>query len=139
CDKDAIRHELERRDLRGDGENAHFDAAENERERAAEERNRQKRIKAAIDFWTHETVPVLPGAVVERYWLARGLSLPIPPTIRASRSWLRYPEGGTRPVMVALVEHAEHGPIAIHRTFLAIDGSQKASFRSPRLSLGPVG
>ncbi len=41
--------------------------------------------------------------------------------------------------MVALVEHVEHGPVAIHRTYLAIDGSGKASFRSPRLSLGPVG
>jgi len=41
--------------------------------------------------------------------------------------------------MIALVQHVEHGPVAIHRTWLAIDGSAKASFRSPRLSLGPVG
>jgi putative DNA primase/helicase len=41
--------------------------------------------------------------------------------------------------MVALVQHVNDGPVAIHRTYLAIDGSQKASFRDPRLSLGPVG
>lgn len=41
--------------------------------------------------------------------------------------------------MIALVEHSEFGPVAIHRTFLEIDGSCKATFRDPRLSLGPVG
>src|SRR5262249_22631427 len=39
----------------------------------------------------------------------------------------------------ALVEYVEHGPVAIHRTWLAIDGCQKASFRNPKMSLGPVG
>jgi putative DNA primase/helicase len=79
------------------------------------------------------------GTVTERYWVSRGLSLPIPMTVCASRGWLRHPEGGSRPCMVALVEHVEHGPVAIHRTFLAVDGSGKAAFRRPRLSLGPVG
>jgi putative DNA primase/helicase len=41
--------------------------------------------------------------------------------------------------MIALVQHVERGPVAIHRTWLAIDGSAKASFREPRRSLGPVG
>jgi putative DNA primase/helicase len=40
--------------------------------------------------------------------------------------------------MVALVEHVEHGPVAIHRTWLRADGAAKALFRKPRLSLGPV-
>ena len=113
------------------------DPAEIERQRQAEDRNRQRRIAAALDFWRHETVNPH-GTVVERYWTARGLNLPIPPTIRISRSWLRHPEGGTRPAMIALVQHAEHGSVAIHRTWLAVDGSAKASFRSPRLSLGPI-
>ena len=41
--------------------------------------------------------------------------------------------------MVALVEHVELGPVAIHRTWLQTDGAAKASFRNPRLSLGPIG
>ena len=69
--------------------------AEIERRRAAEERKRQQRIAEALDFWRHETLPVAPGTVVERYWLLAGLALPIPATIRASRSWLRHPEGGS--------------------------------------------
>ena len=44
------------------------DPAEIERQRAAEERNRQKRIAEALDFWRHETLPVAPGTVLERYW-----------------------------------------------------------------------
>jgi putative DNA primase/helicase len=47
--------------------------------------------------------------------------------------------GSARPAMVALAQHVELGPVAIHRTFLANDGSGKASFREPRLALGPIG
>ena len=115
------------------------DPVEIERRRAGEERNRQRRIAEARDFWRHETMPVRPGSIVWRYWTeARGLAPPVPPAIRASRSWLRHPEGGSRPVMVALVRHVEFGPVGIHRTWLAIDGSGKATFREPRLSLGPI-
>jgi hypothetical protein len=96
-----------------------------------------------LDLWRHETIPA-EGTVVEAYWRSRGLGeLPLPATIRAARSWLRHPEGGSRPAMVALVELCPQsqlclGPVGIHRTFLAIDGSGKASFRAPRLSLGPI-
>ena len=98
------------------------------------------RVRAeALDFWKHETADPH-GTAVERFWIARGLyELPMPPTIRASRSWLRHPEGGARPAMVALVQHVERGPVAIHRTWLTVDGSAKAFFREPRRSLGPVG
>ena len=114
------------------------DPAEIERRRAADQRDRNRRIAEALDFWQHETEALRPNSTVERYWTGRGLALPMPPTIRASRSWLRHPEGGSRPVMVALVKHVADGPFAIHRTWLAVDGSGKASFREPRRGLGPV-
>src|SRR5690349_20117891 len=92
------------------------------------------------DIWRSETVPVEPGTIVSRYWRARGLGDPlIPKTIRTSRSWLRHREGGSRPVMVAAVQHVAIGFVAIHQTCLQIDGAAKASFREPRSSLGPVG
>jgi len=142
CSRDDVRTELRRLGLldgRGEGTRYAPDPAEIERRRAAEERKRQRRIAEALYFWREETVDPS-RTVVERYWAIRGLGdLPIPPTIRASRSWLRHPEGGNRPAMVASVEHVEFGLVAIHRTFLAADGSCKAAFRSPRLSLGPVG
>src|SRR5262249_13616742 len=88
----------------------------------------------------HEAGPIVPGGAVWNYLQNRGLGeLPVPPTLRASRSWLWHPEGGRRPAMIALVEHVEHGPVGIHRTFLAVDGSGKATFHNPRRSLGPIG
>ena len=141
CDPRRVLAELRRLrllDRDGSGTRCTSDPAENERRCAAEERDRQRRICEALDFWRHETLPITPGTIVERYWLARDLALPVPPTIRASRSWLRHPEGGSRPVMVALVEHVAFGPVGIHRTWLAIDGSIKATFREPRRSLGSI-
>jgi putative DNA primase/helicase len=41
--------------------------------------------------------------------------------------------------MVAAVHHVDHGIVAVSRTFLAIDGSVKASLVPPRLFTGPVG
>ena len=141
CPRDVVVAELRRLGLLGEdsgGTVRASDPAEAERCRATAARERQRRIADALDFWRHETLPVAPGTIVERYWLARGLTLPVPSTIRASRSWLRHPEGGNRPVMVALVEHVAFGPVGIHRTWLAIDGSMRATFREPRRSLGPV-
>jgi putative DNA primase/helicase len=136
CPRKAVLEELHRLGLL-DGDGSGVSPIDVEQQRAAEKQHRERRIAAALDFWRNETL--LPaGTVVERYWGSRGLALPVPPKIRASRSWLRHPEG-VRPAMVALIEHIERGPVAVHRTFLAIDGSGKASFRSPRLSLGPVG
>ena len=71
CSRDDVLAELRRLGLlRDDGAAADApDPAEIARRRAAEERNRQKRIAEALDFWRHETLPVAPGTVVERYWL----------------------------------------------------------------------
>jgi putative DNA primase/helicase len=41
--------------------------------------------------------------------------------------------------MVALVEHAKHGPVAIHRTYLQAAGRGKAGIDPDRATLGPVG
>lgn len=138
CPSTDVRGELRRLGLLGADLDCVVDLAEAERMRAGDARRRQRRILDARYIWRDETLSPQ-GTVVDRYWEARGLDrLPIPPTIRASRSWLRHAEG-SRPAMVALVQHVEHGPVAIHRTWLAIDGSGKASFREPRLSLGPIG
>jgi hypothetical protein len=50
----------------------------------------------------------------------------------------RHPSGERRPQMVGLVEHVEHGAVGVSRTFLAIDGSCKATLDPPRLFTGPV-
>lgn len=141
CRREDVITELRRRGLLEDGAKtaAPADPAEITRQRAATDRGRRQRTADALDFWQHETTPA-EDTVVARYWAARGLAaLLIPRTIRASASWLHHPSGGHRPAMIALVEHVEQGPVAIHRTWLQIDGAAKASFSEPRMSLGPVG
>jgi putative DNA primase/helicase len=43
------------------------------------------------------------------------------------------------PAMVALVEHVERGPVAVHCTYLQPDGSGKANIEKPKAIFGPVG
>ena len=42
------------------------------------------------------------------------------------------------PAMVALVEHVERGPVAVHCTYLRPDGSGKADIEKPKAIFGPV-
>jgi len=44
----------------------------------------------------------------------------------------------TLPAMVALVEHVEHGPLAVHATYLKPDGSGTAAIEKPKAMFGPV-
>src|SRR4029077_20183056 len=79
--------------------------------REAQATKRRRRIKDALWLWENETQPAA-GTLVERYLNSRSLWLPVPNTIRMSRSWWRHQrEGGARPCMVGLVEHVDHGPI----------------------------
>ena len=142
CSRDDVLAELRRLGLLHDDGGAAADPPGSEeiaRRRAAEERDRQRRIADALNLWRHETADPRGPRSSGIGRSGASADLPIPPTIRASRSWLRHPEGGSRPTMIALVEHVEFGPVAIHRTWLQTDGAAKASFRYPRLSLGPIG
>ena len=78
------------------------------------------------------------GTVVETYLRTRGLELPIPPTLRFAN--LRHgPSGRDLPCMVAAVQLWPNvKPSAIHRTFLAPNGTCKANVSEPKLSYGPV-
>ena len=40
--------------------------------------------------------------------------------------------------MLAMVEHVEHGLVGVHRTWLAVDGSAKASLDPVRMSTGSI-
>jgi putative DNA primase/helicase len=41
--------------------------------------------------------------------------------------------------MVCAVEHAEHGFVGVHATYLAVDGSCKAAVKPVKRCIGPVG
>jgi hypothetical protein len=94
-----------------------------------------KRTEAALAIW--HGAQSAEGTPVEIYLRSRGLVIPIPPSIRF-HAGLRHPSGGVWPAMVALVTHGVEGnPIGIHRTFLARDGSAKASVDPAKMMLGP--
>jgi hypothetical protein len=74
---------------------------------------------------------------VPRYLQSRGITIDVPDTIRvAGMHW--HLSGEERPMMVGLVEHAELGPCGISCTYLAIDGSQKATLDPVRMFHGVV-
>ncbi len=81
----------------------------------------------------------IPGAgpIVETYLKTRGITVPVPPSLRFHPN-LKHPSGSYWPAMVALVTGGIDGAFrAVHRTFLARDGSGKALVEPQRMMLGP--
>ena len=97
--------------------------------------SRTSAARAALALW--QSAMAADGTLVETYLASRGLNLPVPNTLRF-HAGLKHPSGGIWPAMVALVtEGADGTPLAIHRTFLARDGSGKAPVDPQKMMLGP--
>ncbi len=97
---------------------------------------RARRQVAALRVWRGSEAA--PGTLADRYLIGRGLSgLARSPALRF-RGDTPHPEGGNLPAMIALVTDAADLPVAIHRTFLATDGSGKANAEPQKASLGPI-
>ena len=78
------------------------------------------------------------GTLVEIYLRSRGIVLPVPPTLRFLPLTKHSPSDQLLPAMIAAVTvWPERRPCAVHRTFLAADGSGKAPVDTPRMTLGP--
>ena len=93
------------------------------------------RTKIALAIW--RSAISADGTPVETYLQSRGLYLPPSPALRFHPG-LKHPSGGTWPAMVALVTRGSDGaPLAIHRTFLAVDGTGKAPVDPAKMMLGP--
>jgi putative DNA primase/helicase len=96
-----------------------------------------KRTEAALEIW-RSAAPAR-GTLAETYLLSRGLYLPASTILRFYYG-LKHPSGSRWPAMVSLVTRGSDGkPVAIHRTFLAIDGVGKAPVDKPKMMLGPCG
>jgi putative DNA primase/helicase len=99
------------------------------------EDNDVRRSKDALAIW--QSAMRAHGTVVETYLLSRGLYLAPSPALRFHVR-LKHPSGGTWPAMVAMVARgSDSAPLAIHRTFLARDGSSKAPVDPQKMMLGP--
>ena len=77
------------------------------------------------------------GSLVEVYLGARGITRPIPPSIRYAPALTHGPTGLQLPAMVAGIQSVASTLVAVHRTFLMLDGAQKAPVSSNRMMLGP--
>lgn len=112
-------------------------AEETQRRREAEEIDRQRRIALARDIW-EQTEPV-GDTLVAAYLGGRRILIDIPYVIRLHRGLWHKESGERRPAMIARVDNAVGGAsVAIHATYLAMDGSTKASLNPARKSFGPI-
>jgi hypothetical protein len=94
-----------------------------------------RRADAALAVWRASRSAE--GTPAETYLRSRGLTIPVPPSIRF-HAGLRHPSETVWPAMVALVTRGVDGkPVGIHRTFLGGDGSGKAPVEPAKMMLGP--
>jgi putative DNA primase/helicase len=93
----------------------------------------------ALSLWRRSTpaeATFAPRIVADYLRNARGYTGAIPNVLRQLLS-AKHPTGTYTPAMVALVEHVDNGPVAVHRTFLRADGSGKADLDPNKMTLGP--
>ena len=104
-------------------------AARRETERRAQA---AKRAKLAHRLWREARG--IEGTPAERYLRARGIRGTLPRALRYHPEAWHGPTAQRLPAMVAEVQGA--GLPAVHRTFVAADGSGKATVRPAKLMLG---
>jgi hypothetical protein len=93
------------------------------------------RMARALAVW-RETRPAT-GTIVETYLANRGLALPPLQYLRFPPA-CPHPSGANLPGMIGLVEHENHRPAAIHRTFISAEGSGKAAVEPDKAALVPL-
>jgi putative DNA primase/helicase len=135
CRRADILAELDRLGLLSDTAAEPEDPEIATRRQAKEEAWRRQRIAEARDF-IGECQPWAATNQIAQYLRSRGIDPDLLPATILWRGLTKHPEGGTRPLMVGVIEHVQLGIIGVTRTFIATDGSQKAAFHKPRLFLG---
>jgi hypothetical protein len=92
---------------------------------------------AAARLW--QIARPIEGTTAEQYFAARGLSGFTSPALRFLPDHRHAPSGTTWPVLLAAATNPITGRLqAIHRTYLARDGSAKAPVEPPKMTLGPT-
>ena len=136
CDWRDVREELRRRGLLSEG--AHYRPLRPPTSPVVNE-DRERNQGRAIAIWRASRAAT--GTLAEEYLRRRGITMALPPSIRFLDQHWHKESRRQWPTMVAGVQNAEGRLCAIHRTWLAIDGSGKAPVppNSEKKSLGPVG
>ena len=91
----------------------------------------------ALEIW--RAARPAPDTPVEDYLCHRGITIPVPPTLRYYPA-VRYERSGLcLPCMIAAVQAPDRKVTAIHRTWIRDDGKGKAGVSTPKMSLGSIG
>ena len=98
------------------------------------ERDEDNRKASALAIW-NSSIPAS-GTPVEIYLRSRGITLPIPDSIRFHNNLTHHPSSTAWPCMVALIVDVDGAPVAVHRTYLAYDGKGKAPVAPNKMTLG---
>ncbi len=104
---------------------------------AQDEREDRAHTEYARQMW-RKAVPA-PGTLVEVYLRSRGITIPVPPSLRYLAAAKYQPSGLILPAMVAAIQDRDGRITAIHRTYLRHDGRGKAGVAQPKMMLGPAG
>lgn len=110
-------------------------ALEEER-RIAERAFREKRMQQARRLW-NVSQPIA-GTPAERYLRARGITCPLPRTLRyVGDCW--HQDAKRSPALVSHVRNiGDRQSFAVHRTYVREDGQEKADLVPSKAMLGPV-
>ena len=102
--------------------------------KAEQKAEAEKRAGQAKRLWL-EAQPIA-GTLAETYMRGRGITAPLPATLRFHPECWHGPTARRLPAMVAAVQGA--GLPAVHRTWLRADGLGKADIDPPKAMLGAV-
>jgi len=135
CRRADVLAEIDRLGLLSDMPSEPLSPEKASQRQSTQDAHRRRRIAEARDF-LDQCLSWNATGQIARYIRSRGID---PALLTQSIMWhgmANHPEGGQRPLMVGVIEHVKLGIIGATRTFLAINGSQKATFHKPRLFLG---
>jgi putative DNA primase/helicase len=106
---------------------------------AAERRRREeaKTRQFILELW-REAQPIA-GSLGERYLRNRGISGPLPPSLRCHLGLKHTYTGLVIPALLGAVQNSDRQISGLHRTFLRGDGADKAPVSHPRMMLGKIG
>ena len=91
--------------------------------------------RMALKIWK-ESMPAA-NTPVATYMASRGLTIPLPASLRFHPVLKHFPSGKTYPGMIGLIAHGVNEThMAIQRTYLSRDGKGKAPIESNKMMLG---
>jgi phage/plasmid primase-like uncharacterized protein len=135
CEQQRVLHPLADRGLRVNGKTSQRSFVAPERQQKCERADDAARKSAALAIW-NAAMPA-GGTPVQTYLKSRGITLPIPASIRFHHKLPHHPSATKWPAMVALIVNVDGAPIGVHRTYLALDGKAKAPVVPAKMTLGP--